>query len=64
LRKYDPTKLASISGIYEDPKLVWEFYKFRQELIYTCKPNLGHISITNFQKIKTELAYVLTQNID
>jgi NAD-dependent deacetylase len=63
-KKYDPTKLASISGFYEDPKLVWEFYKYRQELIYNCEPNSGHISIANFEKIKKESLYVLTQNID
>ena len=63
-RKYDPTKLASISGFYEDPKLVWEFYEYRQELIYNCNPNLGHVSIANFEKIKKESSYVLTQNID
>jgi NAD-dependent deacetylase len=63
-RKYDPTKLASISGFNEDPKIVWEFYKYRQELICNCNPNLGHISIANFQNIKKESSYVLTQNID
>lgn len=62
-RKYDPMKLASISGFYKDPKLVWEFYKYRQELLYSCSPNQGHISIANFEKIKEE-SYVLTQNID
>jgi NAD-dependent deacetylase len=62
-RKYDPMKLASISGFYKDPKLVWEFYKYRQELLYSCSPNLGHVSIANFEKIKEE-SYVLTQNID
>lgn len=63
-RKYDPTKLASISGFYEDPKLVWEFYKYRQELIHNCNPNPGHLSIANFEKIKKESLCVLTQNID
>ena len=62
-RQYDPMKLASISGFYEDPKLVWEFYKSRQELIYNCSPNLGHFSIANFEKIKKS-SYILTQNID
>jgi NAD-dependent deacetylase len=63
-RKYDPIKLASLSGFYEDPKLVWEFYKYRQELIHNCNPNPGHLSIANFEKIKKESSYVLTQNID
>jgi NAD-dependent deacetylase len=63
-RKYDPMKLASISGFYEDPKLVWEFYKNRQDLIYNCNPNPGHLSIANFEKIKKESLCVLTQNID
>ena len=62
-RKYDPMTLASISGFYEDPKLVWEFYRYRQELIYNCSPNPGHGSIAYFEKIK-ESSYVLTQNID
>jgi len=62
-RQYDPTKLASISGFYEDPKLVWEFYKSRQELIYDCSPNLGHSSIANFEKTKKS-SCILTQNID
>lgn len=62
-RQYDPMKLASISGFYEDPKLVWEFYKSRQELIYNCSPNLGHFSIANFEKTKKS-SYILTQNID
>ncbi len=61
-KKYDPMKLASISGFYENPKLVWEFYKDRQELICNCNPNLGHISIAEFEKRKN--SYVLTQNID
>jgi len=61
-RKYDPMILASISGFNENPKLVWEFYKYRQELICNCNPNLGHRAITEFQKIKN--SYVLTQNID
>ena len=50
-------KLASISGFYENPKLVWEFYKDRQELIYNCNPNLGHVSIANFEKIKESHMY-------
>ena len=61
-KKYDPMILASISGFYENPKLVWEFYKNRQELICNCNPNHGHRAIAQFQKIKN--SYVLTQNID
>jgi NAD-dependent deacetylase len=61
-RKYDPMKLATLSGFYENPKLVWEFYKDRQDLICNCNPNLGHISIAEFEKLKN--SYILTQNID
>jgi NAD-dependent deacetylase len=61
-RKYDPMTLASISGFYENPKLIWEFYKYRQELICNCNPNQAHRAITEFQKIKN--SYILTQNID
>ena len=49
-KKYDPMKLASISGFYEDPKLVWEFYQDRQKLILGCEPNLGHLTIAEIER--------------
>ena len=52
-KKYHPMKLASISAFYENPKLVWEFYKDRQDLICNCNFNLGHISIADFRNPMT-----------
>lgn len=61
-KKYDPMKLASISGFYEDPRLVWEFYQDRQKLILGCEPNLGHLTIAEIERLKNTT--ILTQNID
>jgi NAD-dependent deacetylase len=61
-KKYDPIQLASISGFYKDPKLVWEFYQDRQNLILNCIPNLGHLTIAKIEQLKNST--ILTQNID
>lgn len=61
-KTYDPMKLASISGFYQNPKLVWEFYQDRQNLILNCQPNAGHFTIAKIEQLKN--SYVLTQNID
>jgi len=62
-KKYDPMNLASISGFYKDPKLVWEFYQDRQNLILKSEPTLGHFTIAKIEQIK-ENTTILTQNID
>ena len=61
-RKYDPMKLATIDALYQDPKLVWEWYEDRRKNILAAKPNAGHIAIADLAKHKE--VWVLTQNID
>ena len=61
-RKYDPMTLATIDAFYENPKLVWEWYQDRRRNIISAKPNNGHESITELEKLYQ--VTVLTQNID
>jgi len=61
--KYDPMKLASPAGFRADPDLVLAWYAARRETIANAKPNLAHLSITNFQKLFQE-TLVITQNVD
>ena len=61
-RKHDPMKLASIDAVYDDPKLVWEWYEDRRKNILAAKPNDGHFAISNMEKFRDVI--VLTQNID
>ena len=62
-KKYDSSTLASISAFLENPKLVWEFYYYRQNLINKCHPNAAHLAISQIQQEKKD-TWILTQNVD
>ena len=61
-RNYDAMKLATIDAFYENPKLVWEWYKERRKNIFNAYPNQGHKAIAELEKYAEVI--VLTQNID
>lgn len=61
-RNYDPMQLATIDALYQNPKLVWEWYEERRRNILTAKPNDGHVAISDIAKYKEVI--VITQNID
>ena len=62
-KKYDPAKLASLSAFFDNPKLVWEFFKDRQKLIKDSYPNGAHKAISEIEKLNKNSS-ILTQNID
>jgi NAD-dependent deacetylase len=43
--KFDPTRLATKSAFERDPKLVWDFYTYRRDLMRPAKPNPAHLSL-------------------
>jgi NAD-dependent SIR2 family protein deacetylase len=49
-RNYNAMELATPSAFANNPKLVWEWYTWRQGLIAKCEPNPGHPQITNHSK--------------
>jgi len=61
-KKYDSSTLASISAFLENPKLVWEFYYYRQDLINKCHPNADPLAISQIQLEKD--TWIITQNVD
>ena len=63
-KKYDPTKLASLSAFMSNPKLVWDFFYSRQRLVSGAQYNAGHKSIAALEGKEFESCWVLTQNID
>lgn len=46
----------------ENPTLVWEFYRYRQDLISKCHPNPAHLAISVIQQEKD--SWILTQDVD
>jgi NAD-dependent deacetylase len=61
-KKNDPMQLATVDALYQNPKLVWEWYEDRRKNIFSAQPNFGHIAIAELAKHKEVI--ILTQNID
>ncbi|MBD3408168.1 MAG: NAD-dependent protein deacylase [Candidatus Lokiarchaeota archaeon] len=62
-RNYNPMVLATPQAFAENPKLVWEWYTWRQGLIGNCDPNPGHDVLSKWEK-QGFLRTVITQNVD
>jgi NAD-dependent deacetylase len=61
--KYDPMQLATPQAFQRDPKLVWDWYEYRRNLIHPAQPNDGHIALAQLEKYAPEFL-LITQNID
>ena len=61
--KYDPMDLATPEAFQRDPRLVWEWYTWRRELIAKAQPNLGHLALVNMQTYLPKFT-LITQNVD
>jgi NAD-dependent deacetylase len=61
--KYDPTQLATRQAFNANPKLVWDFYEYRREMMRPAQPNPGHYALAELQRRFPSLR-IITQNID
>jgi NAD-dependent deacetylase len=62
-RQYRATELATPEAFADDPRLVWEFYNWRREVLAPVHPNPGHLALTAMEKRFTQFT-LITQNID
>jgi NAD-dependent deacetylase len=62
--RYDPYQLASPQGFAADPKLVYDWYKWRRSQLAAVRPNAGHHAIAALQRAKGAGATLITQNVD
>jgi len=62
-KKYRPEELATPEAFERDPRLVWEFYKWRMNLIKSAKPNRAHYALAELER-RGILKAVITQNVD
>ena len=62
-KDFRPEELASPDAFARDPKLVWEWYNWRRELLATKRPNPAHEALV---QLETQLPdfWVITQNVD
>jgi NAD-dependent deacetylase len=56
--------LATPEAFERDPRLVWEWYNWRRELISTKQPNLAHIALVALERRTRETFWLITQNVD
>ncbi len=61
--QFNPMELASVEGFLGNPKLVWEWYLWRRELIGKVQPNPGHRILVELERHLTEFT-LITQNVD
>lgn len=61
--RYDPQQLATPEAFDRDPRLVWEWYEWRRNLVAEAEPNPGHLALAELERRIPELSLV-TQNVD
>jgi NAD-dependent deacetylase len=62
-KSYSPQELATPQAFRRDPRLVWEWYNWRRELISKCRPNPAHHVIAKWSKQYSGFV-LITQNVD
>lgn len=61
--QYDPQQLATPGAFRRNPKLVWDWYEYRRELLAQAQPNPGHRALVELERLLGCLI-VITQNVD
>jgi NAD-dependent deacetylase len=61
--RFDPTQLATRAAFQADPKLVWDFYEYRREIMRPARPNPGHLALAALERRSPGFT-LITQNVD
>ena len=61
--KFKPEELATVDAFMSNSKLVWEWYKWRRELMGKVKPNPGHLALAELESLIPTFC-LITQNVD
>lgn len=63
-RSYRAEDLATPEAFERDPRLVWEWYNWRRELIATKQPNPAHLALAELERRRPDTFWLITQNVD
>jgi NAD-dependent deacetylase len=61
--RFDPLELATPDAFRRNPKLVWDWYAWRRELVAEAAPNAGHRALAALEPLVASTV-VITQNVD
>ena len=62
-RNYSATDLATPEAFARDPRLVWQWYRWRRGIIGRAEPNPGHLALARLQA-RIPAFTLITQNVD
>ena len=61
--KFDPLELATPSAFARNPKLVWDWYAMRRDMVGRVAPNPGHVALADLEARAPDFL-LATQNVD
>jgi NAD-dependent deacetylase len=61
--RYDPEELATRDAFRRNPKLVWDWYEYRRQMVRAAQPNPGHYALAQLEARCPAFA-LITQNVD
>ena len=61
--KYRPEDLATPQAFQREPRLVWEWYAWRREMVRKVEPNPGHYALAGMEERVPKFT-LITQNVD
>jgi len=61
--QYRPEDLATPEAFERNPKLVWDWYAWRGEIVRAARPNPGHYALAKMQQQVLRFT-LITQNVD
>jgi NAD-dependent deacetylase len=62
-RNFRPESLATPEAFHRDPKLVWEWYNWRRQVLFEKKPNRAHEVLATWSRRFSNFR-LITQNVD
>jgi NAD-dependent deacetylase len=61
--QFKPEELATPRAFRKNPRLVWEWYEWRRQLVRDAKPNPAHLALAQMEARFSEFT-LITQNVD
>lgn len=62
-KNHRPEELATPEAFARDPRLVWEWYGWRREVVAGCRPNAAHHALARWA-LRRSGVRIVTQNVD
>src|SRR5687768_2192200 len=62
--QFEPQQLATEDAFRANPKMVWDWYAFRRDMIAKVEPNAGHRALADFAQRHPQRLTLITLNVD